>query len=262
MIIDFHTHAFPDSLAAKAIAALTAEIDMTTKHDGRLSSLLASMDTAGIDKAVVCSIATKPSQFAPILQWSKEIASDRIFPLPSIHPADSHLEEKITMVAEAGLPGIKLHPYYQQFVLDEERMFPIYETANSLWLFIVCHTGFDIAFPHDRICDPVRIKRVIELFPKLKFIATHLGAWYDWDEVLAHLVGKNVYMENSFALEYLDKEKALKIFNSHPKDYLLFGTDSPWTDQSDTVSLIKGLGLEKELEEKIFHKNAERLLGC
>ncbi len=261
MVIDFHTHAFPDSLAPKAIAALTADIDAKTYHDGTVSGLLASMDRAGIDKAVICSIATKPSQYAPIFDWSMSIRTDRIIPFPSVHPADSGLEEKIRTIAEAGFPGIKLHPYYQEFTLDEERMSVVYRTAERLGLVIVCHTGFDIAFPRNRIADPARTARVMQGFPNLKFIASHFGGWEDWDEVMTHMAGKKIYMETSYSLEIMEKAKALAIIGKHPADYLLFGTDSPWADQKDAVRLVKELGLGSVLEEKLFHGNAERLLG-
>jgi predicted TIM-barrel fold metal-dependent hydrolase len=261
MVIDFHTHAFPDGLAQKAIAALTADIDIRTFHDGKVSSLVASMDKAGIKKAVICSIATKPSQYAPILEWSKSIQSDRIIPFPSIHPADTDIREKIETIANAGFRGIKLHPYYQEFTIDEERMFPIYETANRLGLIIVCHTGFDIAFPKDRIADPSKIAYVMRMFPGLKFIASHLGGWEDWDEVIRCIVGKKIYIETSYSLEVMDKDKALSILLNHPSDYILFGTDSPWTDQTDAIRLVRDLGLGAERERKMFHINAERLLG-
>jgi predicted TIM-barrel fold metal-dependent hydrolase len=261
MIIDFHTHAFHDALAPKAIAALTAGIDIKTKHDGTVSSLLTSMDKAGIDKAVICSIATKPSQYIPILEWSRSIMTDRIIPFPSIHPADGQPHEKLRTIAGSGFKGIKLHPYYQEFSIDEDRMFPIYETCSLLGLIIVCHTGFDIAFPRNRIADPEKIALIARKFPELKFVATHLGAWSDWDEVITHLVGKNIYMECSYSLETIDPEKALTIFKNHPSDYLLFGTDSPWTDQSDALRLIRKLGLDPGRLEKVLYANAAGLLG-
>ena len=94
---------------------------MKAKLDGRISSLLKSMDEAGIERSVICSIATKPEQFEPILKWSKEIASERIVPFASVHPADPLAAQQVRAVARAGLRGIKLHPYYQRFDLDEER---------------------------------------------------------------------------------------------------------------------------------------------
>ncbi|MCX8069875.1 MAG: amidohydrolase, partial [Thermodesulfovibrionales bacterium] len=86
-IIDFHTHAFPDSLAKRAMDKLQHG-DIVAYLDGRLSSLIDSMNKVGIDKSVICNIATKSTQFDSILSWCKEIASERIIPLPSVHPKD------------------------------------------------------------------------------------------------------------------------------------------------------------------------------
>lgn len=261
MIIDFHTHAFPDSIAEKAIITLENECNIKAKHDGKISSLLKSMDKANIDKAVICSIATKPAQFEPILEWSKIISSDRLIPFPSIHPENNDIKEKIKIIYNEGFKGIKLHPYYQKFQINEERIFPIYEEVEKYDLLLVSHTGFDIAFPKDRIADPEKIISIINKFPGLKFITTHFGAWEDWNETEKYLIGKNIYLEISFSLELLDQDRAKKMILNHPSDYILFGTDSPWTVQEETLELLKSFNLNKDIEEKILYKNALRLLG-
>ena len=89
MILDCHTHAFPDNIAAGAIKALSAEpvwMPVHAYHEGTVRALLASMDSAGIDRAILCSVATKPAQVRKITDWSASIASDRIIPFASIHP--------------------------------------------------------------------------------------------------------------------------------------------------------------------------------
>jgi hypothetical protein len=124
-IIDFHTHVFPDEIAARAMQTLLEEgkkkYDVNAHLDGRLSSLLSSMDRNGIEKSIVCSIATKPSQFGPIMTWSKKIMTERILPFPSLHPDDSGFAAHISRIRDEGFRGIKFHPYYQDFTLDEER---------------------------------------------------------------------------------------------------------------------------------------------
>jgi predicted TIM-barrel fold metal-dependent hydrolase len=259
-VIDFHTHAFPEALAARAVPKLAGAADVKAKLDGRISSLLKSMDEAGIERSVICSIATKPEHFGPILKWSQEIASERIVPLASVHPADPLAAQRVRAVARAGLRGIKLHPYYQSFDLDEERALPIYEAAQECGLIVLCHTGFDIAYPRDRKCDPARTARVIELFPKLALVTSHLGAWEDWDEVRKYLLGKPVYMETSFSIPYLGRPAAKALIEAHPPEYLLFGTDSPWADQKAGIAEIRSLRLPAELEERILYENARRLL--
>jgi uncharacterized protein len=260
-IIDFHTHAFPDKLADKAIGLLEGEGGVPAHLDGKISSLLKSMDGCGIEKSVVCSIATKPSQFVSILEWSEAIKTDRIIPLPSIHPDDMDVLERIKIIKEKGFKGIKMHSYYQSFDLDEEKMFPVYEKIYRENLMLVLHTGFDFAFEKVRRADPEKFVRIKQMFPDLKLVATHLGAWDDWDEVERLMVGRDIYMEISYSLDFLDKGQARRIIMKHPPEYIMFGTDSPWTNQAKTLNLLRALSLEPSLERRILRENAVALLA-
>ncbi|MGV1097956.1 amidohydrolase family protein [Thiovibrio sp. JS02] len=260
-IIDFHTHVFPDPVAAQAIPALEKIGGVKACHDGRLVSLLAKMDEAGIEKSVICSIATRPAQFASILDWSKAIRSARIIPFPSFHPAAADALEQIATIRAEGFLGIKMHPYYQGFALDEERMLPLYEKIAELGLILVMHTGYDIGFPRERIADPRRIMAVLARIPPLKLVAAHFGAWDEWEAVEAMMLGHPVHMDLSYSLHMLPPEKARAMVLVHPEDYILFGTDSPWAEQSEVIARLKELNLGPALEEKILAGNAASLLG-
>ena len=258
-IIDFHTHAFPDELAAKAIPYLEEEGNVKAFLNGTIDGLLRSMDRAGIDKSVICSIATRPRQFRSILDWSRTVRSDRIIPLPSIHPESTDLEEQIRIIAEEGFIGIKLHPYYQDFCIDDDMLTVLYGSLIRHNLLVVMHTGFDIAFPRTDLCGPPRILRVLDRFPALKLITTHLGSWDDWDKVRKMLIGKPIYMEISYALDFLDPQIAREMIINHPAEYVLFGSDSPWSDQKNTLHLLERLDLDPVLFDRITRINAECL---
>jgi uncharacterized protein len=259
-IIDLHTHAFPDDLSERVIKMLEDEGGVKACHNGKVSSLLSSMDKCGIEKSVICNIATKPSQFDSILKWCREIRTERIIPFPSIHPYDPEFENKIDGIKQGGFKGIKFHPYYQNFSIDEERIFPVYEKISNENLIVVMHTGFDFAFQRLRIADPEKIITILKNFPSLKLVTTHLGAWEDWAEVERFLLGKPIYMEISYSLEFLD-DTVKKIISSHPAEYILFGTDSPWTDQQQTLSLFRKLKLGEKREELILRENSIKLLN-
>lgn len=260
-IIDFHAHAFPDPVAAAAVPALAEKGNVIPCLDGRIDTLLAAMDQADIEKSVLCSIATRPGQFESILNWSQAIRSERIVPFPSFHPESPAALAQIRTIAAEGFRGIKMHPYYQNFQIDEERLFPFYEAMSAAGLVLVMHTGFDIGFPRDRIAGPDRIARVLDRFPELKFVATHLGAWEMWEEVEELLTGRRVYMDISFSLQFLTPEKARAMLLSHPADRVLFGSDSPWACQEEVVRLVKRLELGPEREQRLFQANALELLG-
>ncbi len=260
MIIDFHTHAFPDAVAAKAIPALAKKGNVKAHTEGTAESLLASMDRAGIHTSVICSIATRPAQFEPILAWSKSIQSPRLVPLPSIHPADTDAAAKVFQLKSEGFSGIKMHPYYQDFSLDEDRLSPLYAALSETGMFLVVHCGYDIAFPRIRRSDPTQILTVQNRFPDLKLITTHFGGWEIWEEVEKMLIGKEIFMEISFALTYLSPEQAVRMLNKHPADYLLFGSDSPWDNQLEAIQRLKKLNLNQERLNRILGQNGERLL--
>ena len=260
-IIDFHTHAFPDELAERAVPQIAKKAGVPAALDGKVASLLCSMDRAGIERAMICSIATKPAQFQKVLDWSRKVRSPRLILFPSVHPADPDVLAHIRMIHADGFLGIKMHPYYQEFYLDEPRMDPIYACMLECGLMAFCHTGFDIAFPRERRADPERIWKVITKFPGLKFIATHMGAWEDWEEVERWLIGKPVLLETSFSISYAGAECARRLLMAHPADYILFGSDSPWNGQAEEIERIKALKLPADRQQKLFYDNARRLLG-
>jgi predicted TIM-barrel fold metal-dependent hydrolase len=260
-ITDIHTHAFPDAIARKAIPTLEREGNIKAYLNGTVSALLDSMDRSGIERSVLCSIATRPEQFSPILEWSKAIRSERIIPFPSLHPEDPQLLEHLEMIHAEGFKGVKMHSYYQDYFLDDSRLFPLYERMGELGMILVIHAGYDIAFARVRKADPQRILDVCRQFPLLKMIATHLGGWDEWADVRALLTGEPIYMEISFALDFLDQKRLRDILLNHPVEYLLFGTDSPWTDQATTLKMLTKLGLPETLFTKIVSGNARSLLG-
>ena len=273
MKIDFHTHAFPETLAERAMESLNARIAEVKYHscgDGRLSSLVAELDRNGIDMAVVCSIATRPKQWRSILDWSLAIlngdfgeeAARRIIPLASVHPSDPEAPAHLAEIAKAGIKGIKLHPYYQEFCLDAPESLDFFRAARDQGLFVVSHTGYDVAFAHDPLCSPERIRNPVEKIPDLTFVATHLGGWGAWDEVDKFLIGlQNLYIENSFASFMIGAERMGAMLRRHPADHILFGTDWPWRPHDFDLAAIDSLPYPPEWKAALLGGNAAKLLG-
>lgn len=259
--IDIHTHAFPDDVAARAIPALEAEAHWNAVADGTVGALIESMDAADIDVSCVCPIATKPDQVKGILTWCREIRSDRIDPLLSIHPATPKRAKWIARFAKEGFAGVKLHPMYQGFTVDDESLAGLYEAVGEHGLFVLFHSGYDIAFPGDDRASPERMARVLDRHPNVTFILSHTGAWKDWDEFERVLIGRNVYIETSFTTLHLPPERVAHLIRRHGIDRVLFGTDWPWADQAEERDRIAALGLSKAELSALYWGNAARLLG-
>lgn len=260
--IDFHVHAFPDAIAARAISSLEAAAPWKATAGGTVADLVASMDQAGVAASVVCAIATKPDQAEGILSWCRSIRTDRVIPLPSVHPKTPDAPAFLAKIAREGFPGIKLHPMYQEFAFDDPQMDAIYQAAIDCGLFIVSHCGNDVAFPDDDRASAVRIRRVLDKFPGLKLVCTHMGGWRDWQSSLENLAGRDVYMETSFSIGQMPAELFGEFIARHGIDRIMMGSDWPWARQDSTVQDIKSLGLDRKQTSAILHGNARRLLGC
>jgi predicted TIM-barrel fold metal-dependent hydrolase len=260
--IDIHTHAFPDKLARRAIKSLEQDCPWKAVGRGTVRSLVRSMDKADVDISVTCAIATKPDQARGILDWCIEIRSTRIEPLASIHPDTPDPGGWLERIAETGLAGIKLHPQYQSFAADEERLTPIYDAAQQLGLVVAIHCGRDIAFPpDDDRAAPPRLANVIARFPGLKLICTHMGGWRMWDDVERLLLGQDVWLETSFSLGELGADRALAMIEKHGYRRVMLGSDWPWNRQSDAIAQLAELQLAPKQFDAIMFSNAARLMG-
>lgn len=260
--IDIHTHAFPDEIAERAIAALEAEADWKAVSRGTVGELVQSMDAADVDVSAICTIATKPDQPKGILKWCRNVRSDRIEPLPSVHPDTPEAPRWLETFAEEGFIGIKLHPMYQAFAFDEPRMDDIYRAASQCGLIVQSHCGLDVAFGDtDDRAAPERFRRVIDRHPDLKLICTHMGGWRSWDQAEQWLIGANVYLETSFSLDRLEPQRAVEMMRRHGIQRVLFGTDWPWADQARDIQRLRSLPLTAPETRALLFGNAARLIG-
>lgn len=262
MIIDIHAHAFPDSIAEKAITTLEEKSFGIDAHtDGTISGLLKSMDSAGIEKSVIQSIATKPDQVEKITDWSIKIKKERIIPFCSIHPQYENYKEEIKRISNENIRGIKLHPMYQNFNIDDQNMQNIYEEAAKNNIIILFHSGNDIAFPEDNRGDINKFLKVRQEFPELKIILAHFGGWQSWQDVLDYIAGKDFYIDTSFAINMGFNNIIKDIISKHQPEKILFGTDSPWRDQKKEVERTRNFIAEFNILEKVFSENTIKLLN-
>ena len=268
MIIDFHTHVFPDKIANKTIEMLSAKGGFSAKADGTVAGLLCKMEEAGVDVSVILPVMTSPTQFDSINNFAKEInkrfenEERRIISFAGIHPSCEELEAKMEWIASQGFLGVKIHPDYQGPYIDDERYISIIKAAKLYDLIVVTHSGVDAGYRDaDVRCTPERVKRVIEQIGHSKLVLAHYGASELLDEVYDTLAGLDVYFDTANTLAYIDEATFKKILKKHGADKILFATDSPWSSIENDVNTIRSFSLDKNTEDKIFSQNARKLLG-
>lgn len=267
MIVDFHTHLFPDKIAAKTIGMLAERSGMIPFADGTVDKLLQEMEEGDVNLSVVLPVVTKPEQFASITQFACGLnerfgkGEHRILSFGGVHPYSSSYKEELRELKQLGFRGIKLHPDYQGVFIDDMAYKRVIEEASKLDFIIVVHAGVDVGLPEPVHCPPEQMLSVIREVQPPKLVLAHLGGWKCWEQVEELLAGENVWMDTAVAFGICPDEQFKRIIEKHGFHRILFATDSPWTGQKESVDYLKNMGLSQEAEDAILYQNAIKLLG-
>jgi len=262
MIIDFHTHAFNNEIAPRALENLSKNGGGVLHYtDGTISGLIASMDEAGIDRSVLLPIATKPSQQSRINDWAQSVSGERVISFGTVHPDAPDAIDELERLAAMGVKGVKFHPDYQHFYVDEARMKPIYECIARLHMITVFHAGVDIGLYPPAYCTPERLAHILPLFDGAPVVAAHFGGYMLWEQVLFHLCGKPLYLDTAYSFSHIPPRLAQRIIEKHSPEKILFASDSPWASQRYELLYLKNIARNEEELEMIAGRNAEKLLG-
>jgi len=274
VVIDFHTHNFPDALASRAVESMLARLEgrLLPVGDGTAATQLMDMARFRVDRAVVCPVATKPAQFRHILDRAKAVAAGgegkeparRFVQLASLHPADPDVSAHAREIADAGVRGVKLHPYCQGFRLDDPGVFPFFAVLRDAGLFAMAHCGGDPGFPNAPMCcGPNEVAVLLKAVPGLVFVAAHLGGVngnppHATDVLLPF---ENCFIDTAVLTPDETNPEARRVAAEWPADRMLFGSDYFWRDAAHVADWLRECRPDAADQEKIFHANAERLLG-
>jgi len=264
MVIDFHTHVFPDKIAANTLRKLSDKSGgIRPVFDGTPAGLVRHMEYGNTDLSVVLNIATNARQQKSVNDFAIEINNEyrgALIAFGSIYPFSPDATEELDRIAGAGIKGIKFHPEYQDFFVDDERLFPLYERIADYKLITVFHAGADIGHPKPIRCTPRRLERILPYFRGSPVVAAHFGGYISWDEVEECLVGRDVYLDTSFCYARIPIFQANAIVRAHTPERILYGSDLPWSDDSGEKRLVGYLDVSAEERELIFSGNAMRIL--
>ncbi len=269
MIIDFHTHCYPDQIAAHAMEAMTGAAEACPKaaslrpeSDGTLARLRENVHAAGADYFVQLSVVTAPRHQYNVNQFALKVnALPDAFAFCGVHGAASDSLEELERMYDAGIKGVKLHPDEQMIDLADKKMCPVYDLIADLGLPVVIHCGFDPFSPDHAHASPDQILKVRADFPKLKLILAHLGGYLDWDAAEELLAGKGMPMDTALATAGLPPEQAVRIIRKNGAENVLLGSDSPWATTAHALRYLLNLPLTDREKEMIMGENAARILG-
>lgn len=259
VVYDVHTHIFPERLAERAVENIGGYYGIKMEGKGTAKNLEKSLEAIPQFRFVISSAALKAEAMVQVNDYLLEEAKENncFIPFSSVYPhiPVSDAEKELVRVKEKGTMGIKLHPDFQKFYIDDSHVFEIYKICRQLDLPVLIHLGDE----NTDYSTPTRLYNVVNRLPDLKVIAAHLGGYTAWDEAERVLLGANVYTETSDAWLGLEGERIVELCRKHGIDKVMFGSDYPLAPPEEVLEKFDALPFTKEEKEKIYQKNAERL---
>ena len=280
MIIDFHTHIFPDRIASSTVHHLACEARIHPYTDGSADALVSSMAASSVDWSVNLPVMTSGSQVekvnASLLKKRDLFQDQHILSFGGLHPDCRNYRQVLRWLREEGVAGIKLHPAYMGIDLNDLRMMKLIEAISEEGLITIIHAGIDIGIYDHNYASVDHVLQIMKDVAPERFVLAHMGNWGCWDQVESDLAGAPLWMDTSFSLgpvtpyekikdqpivsEMLSAQDFVRICRKHGPDRILFATDSPWADQDSYVKKIQSLPFTEEEKASILGDNAEKLL--
>ena len=260
-IIDAHCHVYPDKIASRAVEAIGQFYDLPMYYDGKYSTLIEEGGKIGVKHFVVFSVATTPQQVHSINNYIADTVRQSeglITGLGTLHPDSETIEDDIAEIVSLGLKGVKMHPDFQKFQIDDKKCYKIYDACQKFRLPVLLHTG-DSRYDYS---NPDRMKKVLEDFPELIVIGAHFGGWSCWKEAAEKLSKyKNFYVDTSSSFDWLTAEESRELVRMYGADHVLFATDFPMWNHKTEYKHFEDMKLTDEENQLVLYKNAMKLFG-
>lgn len=236
--IDVHTHAFHPKISAKVVCQLQEHYKIPAIGNGTWEDLVPRLDRGGIEKSFVLSAATTPAQVIPANDWAISLLKNpRIVPFGTMHPDFPDISGELRRLYDSGIRGIKLHPDFQGFRLDDPKLLPLFAEMEGNFTLLV-HVGDKLPPEQNPTC-PWKVAAIKRRFPRLRIIAGHLGGVWHWQYVVKAMKGLEIYMDTSSSLFAIPQPLLEDIFKSFPRHLFLFGSDYPLFDPADEIERLQ-----------------------
>lgn len=261
MRIDFHTHVFRPAAAKLVIDEMCTRMGMSAAGTGVIDDLRLRLQLARLDSAVLLYAPPKASMIHTANRFvvEQQAAHPDLIAFGSVHPHDKNWQAELDYLRHAGIRGLKLHPEYQDYSLDDPAMLELLRAAAPHFVFL-CHMGglvSDVTSATVRAA-PYMLARVLDEVPHMRFIAAHLGGNFLWEDALEHLAGRDVWLDTSASLHAVNESTLHAILQRHDPEKIIFGSDYPFWDPSVEARRLERLTSSDTLD-KILSNGAKIL---
>ncbi|MDR7303948.1 amidohydrolase family protein [Haloactinomyces albus] len=259
MIIDAHTHVWPDALADKALSANKLP-GLSAVGDGKSTTLAGEMPDNGVGHSIALGVAGAARHVDRTNEFVASLDRASFTPFGSVH-VDLSVEENLNSLRRHGIRGVKVHPLFQGFGLMHERLWELFEAFDED-IAVITHVGAGGSGQVNSLSTPRMLREIVRTFPRLRLVACHFGGYHMLEEAEEELRGLPIVLETSWppALARMDPNTVRRLINNHGAERVVFGSDWPMANPAEEIDAIRRLNLGDEVEAAILGKNLERVL--
>ncbi|HEX7586793.1 MAG TPA: TatD family hydrolase, partial [Anaerolineae bacterium] len=242
--------------------------------------LIAAMDTAGIDKAVLAGWPWQPHEICVEQNsWALDVARrypSRLYALAAIQPAaGAPARRELERCITAGMVGLgELNADGQRFRLDDADFLALAHRAAELCVPLLLHTNEPVGhrYPGKGQLPMADIYALIKAVPDLKLILAHWGGGFPFYELMREVrkAASNVYYDSAASPLLYSSTIFRTVIDIVGGDKVLFGSDFPLIlypkrqtepDYAPFLAEIRELGFANEDRAKMMADNALRVFG-
>ncbi|KAB1645122.1 amidohydrolase family protein [Gulosibacter chungangensis] len=260
MIIDAHTHVWPDKIAEKALTANPVP-GLEARGDGTVHGLDTSMEHTGVHLSCCLAIANEGRHVHKVNEFVSGLASESRYPVGTVH-VDLSVEENLESLRRNNIKSVKLHPLFQRYGLDDKRLWDILDAFGED-ISVITHVGAGGDEYTNSLSSPAMIGAIAKQFPKLRLMACHFGGYKLFDDAEEMLAGADIVLETSWppSLALLRPERVRALIKKHGAERVVFGSDWPMTDPLEEIQAIEMLGLSDDEVKQVLGGTLARVLG-
>jgi hypothetical protein len=260
VIIDAHCHVWPDRIAPQVLAQRPAGLD--AMFDGTVGGLRATMESAGIDHAMVLGIAANARTVQRTNDFIGSVDRSCFTPFGTVHPGLS-AKANLASLRDNGISGVKLHPLFQDLSLDDPAVVELVRALAAASIVVITHAGAGSDSAANDRGTPRKLLALIEAVPEVTLIACHFGGYHRLDEAEKLIVGSRVRLETSWPprMGDLDRERIRDLIRRHGADRVVYGSDWPMADPTAEIAAVRALGLTPEEQDAVLGGNLAEILG-
>ena len=224
---------------------------------GRYEELEAMLDRFGVSRCFVFCL-DEPDKHPAFRAGNDrtlafaERSQGRMIPFVRLALDEEPIEEAERCL-DRGARGIKLHPRSQRFLLDDDRLAPVFALAAERRVPILIHGGRGLP----PIADALH--RLVDAYAEAQLIIAHAGI-ADLSGLAGHFAGKEGVFFDTSVWSAID---LLGFFHLVPPEQVIYASDYPYGSQPNSLLIslrtARASGLSERQVADMLSGNAARI---